>query len=241
MSHRAPTTRVLNKPVMGGPPTEDVHKAVTSQCRKLLKRLRQTVPFPCDPVETTRLLLPPDWVKKPALADQAANLHLSMLWGHLVHVAIDDRADWVAALEGKRVWQRVFWMHLEDEFPVPDEVSHPYRLFEEHPHRNAIGNWWHRAWTLEQDLDAKLDAIAHVTKHVYSVPMLAAVWPDLMKFLKLQMVGRHIPIGAIRSTQRAARKVLSNEQLVSDCTSMLAAATLLEEREVNAWVSFKTA
>jgi hypothetical protein len=229
------------KAMLGDNPAMSVHETVCRQCAKLLQRLHQTVPFPARALDVAMALLPENVACNKDDSPRASNMRLSMMWGNVLHVAIETREEWQKMLKGELPFNRVFWMQLPGEVPVPDAITHPYRLFEEHPYYDALVEWHREATDLNARIESAVEQIGSVVKYTENAAMLRHVWPELMSFVKLQgPTVMHIPTKLIRNTRYEARDVLDDAERGPKIIELLTAATLLDEAAIDAWVSFKT-
>lgn len=220
-----------------------ISEIVGRQCYRLMLRLRQTVPFPKPTLEVVYGLLPPTLrdTSNANLIDAGANLRLTMQWSHTVHAVIADVEDWRAMISQEREFSRVFWMHTEDAVPAPDTLTSPYRFFETHPHFTAVSRWEQIAVRLQAQIEEELEAIRKVAKCVESPALLRRLWPELMNFVKLEGPSvMHLPKQVVETARYQAREVLCDEQLMHRTIHHLSAALLLEDVNVDAWVSFRT-
>jgi hypothetical protein len=226
-------------PVVQGAPG-DVAETVTRQCHALLHRLKLSIPFPID-TRTAALALLPDSLKDWNDNAGMENLRLSLMWGTTVHVAIEEEADWREMMKGERVWERVFWMEVDEPVPIPAEMTKPYRLIETYEHYASIAAWHHKASVLHAELEESLDQIEKVMKLVDNAALLRHVWPGLMKFVRVQgPTVMHVPNEVIEARRMRVKRVIGGEAELHLIEQKLAAATLLPDAIPNAWVSFKT-
>jgi hypothetical protein len=235
-----PRLIVPKKPKGASEPERAIRQLV-----KLFARLRHTVPFPVPMMDVYAPLLPDIKLKQVLVGGESAaipyqNLRLSIMWGHVVHVSLDEYEDYLKGISGEKQYDRVFHMVFKDEVIVPDAMTHPFRMDREHPLWADVEDWVTRAADLDGENDHLLGKLSSYLKRTGTAASIRQTWPELLNYVKLQgPTMAHVPRDLIRNVKEQS-SILTKPKLRQAVLDKLAAATLLSnDNEPAAWVSFK--
>lgn len=199
---------------------------------ELMNRIRLSIPFPVDPGLVARSLLPEIASQDPHPC-QMENLKLTMEWGHVVTISLDDIVDYE-----REQFESLFWLRVPRIVPVAQDRTKPFRMWPENPYWKSVSAWFSKALKLDHELVTMAEAFRQYFQYVSTASEMRVTWPELAKFVRLPgAMMLHMP-DSERFALAAQIRQLFPLKRRNKAIEMLTAATLLDSTELSAWPGY---
>lgn len=193
------------------------------RCDTLLKRLRQTKPFPVDTNEFMVTVLPMGVLSLRQQELVWENLKRAIHMGNLLHFE----------LEGKDP-SYAFWIRVQEETPVPKDMGQLFVVGMNNPFRSAIESWVEDAFEVHNEIDTAHDQLAAFFKSVRHPRWVEREWPEILPYVG--SFPKHMLDNA-EPPAKAIYKIIP--RIRSDIETLLTKCSLLTDAETTAWVAYE--